>query len=1521
MQGLSVNYKESQKEAANLFNLCLKLLHQLKLPVRGSKEDIELRAELKLTDEDAEFLAAWLGKLILFTATQPNSSRSPGLSAGDCEFLQLYGKADIWRPVMPGALNLTETKVVAAKFLLSGAFTEKERFMPALFASADTNSRLSDIGHNMLKRALPAVSLEDRDLIEELYSAYLGTTGDRSRAPVRPPLQGKILGLFCKSTVATTFFSRIVRIVKEGLSQQSPDASGPSDTSRQGLEASKLRGQVFNFTNWVARMSDTTAIAEIAPQLVGDLRNYIEQQGWPRIDDDLRGSASELSSRGYGYESIGLLAKAYPRELLLDPNLDLLRWFFRSLGGDASGKEISISIEQAMDSILGAFAKSLDPEIEEPLVNLLLHYTTVKVDDRDASDTLVIRSTLFMAVRFANRCLPYRNPHARWMDLVALSGGLGERNEVLEEGRKGLDPYWYKNLNPIEVLDESMDVAEVQEHPRYQMPEFDTVVDLTFGDQSGTDSLGQAYAAAVEFCRSLLLHQALTIGNQAPAVDVDWSKNLNALVKDDETTRETIKTYLFHRYGGQAKLQNPLSKLIGAAFTGFVTESLGNRANSGQCLLDLCALGPDEILDGQSARLSELQGSIFSNQHSIRSTSSRVFGLLASRTASPSTSKHAMLKQFSMAAQKWKEAVGSGVHGAHGSILAMAFYFSREALTSQAATMPVERNEFVELVLEILDEGKDKDIVESAIIAIGQLCLFGLLTPEKMPSGQTVSHLISRLTEEAKKGNENAVLCLGYLAVQSAEEESEGSSLKAIIKALYSLHEQRQPELQFAVGSALSCAAVCWDSKFLVGALDISTTLPKTAGRTITLKSILEKVLKDCKQTKPSLRQASVIWLLSLVQYCGHLEDIHGQLRSCQQAFKGFLSDRESLNQEAASRGLTLVYEKGDKNVKDDLIRDLVGSFTGTSSNLAGSVDPETQLFEAGAFPTDKGSVTTYKDIVTLASEVGDPSLVYRFMSLASNSAIWSSRAAFGRFGLSRILSDSSVDGYLAKNPKLYPVLYRYRFDPNTGVKAAMNDIWAALVKDSKATIDAHFDRILEDLLKNILAKEWRVRQACCAAIADLLPGRRLATYEKDLTRIWSLTFKVCDDIKESVRAAAMALARVLTGILTRSLEGGETSMSTANTMLKEVLPFLLGPSGLESSAKDVQTFALVTLLDIIKKASGKTLRPFIADLIGHLIALLSSVEPEAVNYLHLNADKYGMTQQQIDDARLSSVKTSPMMDAIERCLDMLDEQSMKDLEPVLANASKVVIGLPSKVGLSRVLVSLSTRHNFVFKPYADGFVRLLQKQLLDRNDTISTSAATACGYLSRVASDGEILKLVEYSKKLYFDSEDDRQRTISGEIVLAFANYATDRLVALASSVLPFAFLAMHDTYEPAKELFKAAWDDNVGGSRAVLLYLQEIISLCSTQFDSPRWSIKHASAFAIADVVTAAGPEISSTDAFVIWPALEKAMEGKTWNGKEKVLKAFISFAKNSRIMESDEAAASQMEVGSSSHPLCNC
>lgn len=120
----------------------------------------------------------------------------------------------------------------------------------------------------------------------------------------------------------------------------------------------------------------------------------------------------------------------------------------------------------------------------------------------------------------------------------------------------------------------------------------------------------------------------------------------------------------------------------------------------------------------------------------------------------------------------------------------------------------------------------------------------------------------------------------------------------------------------------------------------------------------------------------------------------------------------------------------------------------------------------------------------------------------------------------------------------------------------------------------------------------------------------------------------------------------------------------------------------------------------------------------------------------------------------------------------------------------------------------------------------------------------------------------------------------------------STDRFSTLAAEFLPLTFIAKHDSHDHVKELFQNTWSENVGGSRAVLLYLQEILQLATQNLDSPRWAIKHASALAVADTVSALGSDVGPANAKLVWPALEKALSGKTWDGKETVLKAFVEF-----------------------------
>jgi proteasome component ECM29 len=405
---------------ATVFNLFLRLLPRLRLPPRGSKEDTELRSKLGLDDhvDDAEFVCSWFSKLMLLTinrsghAEGPTRSLPPGLTYEQYDFLTLNGKVETWDPDSNEGLSLTETKVIVLSFLASGAFTDLERFMTALFAAAEPNSRISTVGEDILKRT--TVSIENEELVKTLYDVYQTS---------RPALQTRILSLLSKSIVATTFPQKIFSLVQESIQNTNAESQ-----ALKGLEAFKLRISMFNFLNWVARVGSVNDLKQVAPALVSFLRGYIEKQGWPVPIDH---SADQASLRALAYETLGFMAKTVP-EIARESDLNLVRWLFRSLTEERSSDSIFISVEGALASLLNAFAGPLDPVIKEGLRSLLLKYMVQLEDDN------VVRSARFTAVRWANRSLEYSDVVARWIDILALGGHSNERGDVVEEGSKGL---------------------------------------------------------------------------------------------------------------------------------------------------------------------------------------------------------------------------------------------------------------------------------------------------------------------------------------------------------------------------------------------------------------------------------------------------------------------------------------------------------------------------------------------------------------------------------------------------------------------------------------------------------------------------------------------------------------------------------------------------------------------------------------------------------------------------------------------------------------------------------------------------------------------------------------------------------------------------------------------------------------------------------------------------------------------------------------------------------------------------
>lgn len=513
-----------------------------------------------------------------------------------------------------------------------------------------------------------------------------------------------------------------------------------------------------------------------------------------------------------------------------------------------------------------------------------------------------------------------------------------------------------------------------------------------FGNFSGTRI--NAFPAAINYCRRILLLRALENTETPLGIDADWERQLDVLFRSDKASRKAMKDHIM------SVDQDALYTYISAAFEGMLRNDGNGLGECGKCFVEIASIAPKDVIGRLAERSIELLPCIRSNNVATRFLAAQAIGILAPHPDRDEVSLKKLIETLMTDVQLWSTAVGADANKVHGSILALGYVLSRSSYYGRSSFIQGEIvGEVLTQFLSIIEGVKDASTREAVLNAIGQTSASGVLTTEVIEkSTLKIDGLIKLLLAEAKKGNEKAMATLGRLSITFDEPDTstEDSPFHTIIKGLYDLYELKQPEIHFTIGEALSCVGACWDSEVLQISLDVDAGYIGRPKRSHTFEKILEKLLQDCKTTKPSLKKASGIWLFCLIQYSGHLEQIQARLRECQAAFMGLLSAREEIVQETASRGLSLVYEQGDKELRERLVKDLVASFTGTSTQI--KVHEETELFEPGALPTGEGkSITSYKDIVSLANEVGDQSLVYKFMSLATNAATWSTRAAFGR--------------------------------------------------------------------------------------------------------------------------------------------------------------------------------------------------------------------------------------------------------------------------------------------------------------------------------------------------------------------------------------------------------------------------------------------------------------------------------------------------------------------------------------------
>lgn len=473
--------------------------------------------------------------------------------------------------------------------------------------------------------------------------------------------------------------------------------------------------------------------------------------------------------------------------------------------------------------------------------------------------------------------------------------------------------------------------------------------------------------------------------------------------------------------------------------------------------------------------------------------------------------------------------------------------------------------------------------------------------------------------------------------------------------------------------------------------------------------------------------------------------------------------------------------------------------------------------------------------------------------------------------------------------PTLVPKLYRYSFDPNLKVAESMKSIWNALIPNQKQTIDEYYDVIMKDVLNGMGDRLWRTRESSCNCTLDLLQRREISTLRPYLEQLWMMAFRAMDDIKESVRQAAYNMSKTLTNICVRNCDPSVASAQEGAQIMLIVVPYMLN-KGLMTSAEDVRKFSLATILQICKTA-GKFLKPHVADIAFTLLEAMSSLEPQMMNYLSFHVDKYQISQSQLETSRMAQARMGPVMEAVNICVDHIDEENIKVVTPRLTQIIRKGVGLATRAGCAAFVVMLVVKSPHSLREdssHADAIMKSLSGTINDRSVPLQKSFASACGYLAKMCSSMTMEKFIVHVRGMYCDKTELESRLGATLIFSEISKHSPDVFKQFESDILPIAFLGTHDADETVKKVWSEVWEANISRpSTAVKMFAKEIVELVTSSLKSQSWPIKTQAALTISAMSTLLGADMHD-EMQLLFPLFQEALQGRTWAGKEIVLNA---------------------------------
>ncbi|KAI8319962.1 ARM repeat-containing protein [Martensiomyces pterosporus] len=1457
------------------------------------------------------------------------------------------------------------------------------RFLALLCSSCDPYfPPVASRGEDSLKRLRP-FDYESASFVSAIFDMFLGSTpetaAEKKRSPAPIAVRLKLVSYLNRSAKAAASFPQWLRVIFESLF-----GTGTS---------SKLRRHGMMFMQWVIRMAPQDQINRAAPILMQGIRKILAEgtaaNSNGRLDEDI--------IRGSAFVAWGTLGKRAPS--LVSGDLTHLRAMFDAFNTESAN--VRLSIQEALLAMLPAYhAEHTSSQAQADILVLLKDQLSNPV-----------RQARYCALRYAISAFPFSRMDARWICLLGMADSEREIHALAQSGLSIPPSMLCEDRDKLPELTDAIHFL----HARMQEVSNETsgLVYSASGRLNAANA--QVYGGIIDFGRSLLLVNGILHQKERnPELVVDVL-DLESINESKELSTELQRDSMRMGLSSLATSSSSSSSVL-KEWTDVVSFSLASThlseatvlSKSLVCLVELMSLGPQDIslaffdqrqvfislvgVRNPEAQLRAVQAlaivyaiKLYSDGNSngkLRQEfwNGEVVNLLSELLVAVKEPVHPNSldkKQGSILA------LGHIVHGLRVAQLALNRTWAGLGL-GPVGDMACDAQEALLEAARCASKSSTHPMVASALCtAIGEIGKAGAIV---VGTGNAGNEAMAAVTDIIRHTNEAKVQDAAFRSLANVAMGDAGlaAQLVEFLQKSASGINKKQLDAHFRIGEALAMALGRFKCSLVklgwIFPLDPSLVygqdgLGANAGATDSLLGLV--VGKMVKSTNPQERQAATVWTLSLVQFCPKLEQLNPWLSRLHTCLCSLLTDRDEFTQEVASKTLGLVYDMGDASLKEDLVYSLMSLFGGSSgsdkrqgagnANQRGSGTPSVhqslqqqiqsdqpllEHAELGQTPDGHAVNSTYKSILSLASDMQNPSLVYQFMQLASHTAVWNSRRG-AAYGFASVIERAreSMRPYMKS---IVPKLYRYTFDPSPQTRAAMTSIWRALLgsgspaesmptpaagaeadadassgsasseaqgptawaKSGTSVVETFWDPIIEECLASMGQREWRVRESGCSALAGTIPGASPELVVPYLERIWQMAFRALDDIKGSVREsglkACQALATATVAWCTPRAPRERERDKRAQSVLSIVVPFLVD-KGVVSDAEDVRGFSLGLLLKLCK-ASGSYLTAFAPSIAERLLESLSNMEPQAANYLTFHADAHNISQEQLESARLSAVKASPIMQGIELALEQLSTESMNELVPRLQNLIRRGVGLPTRAGCARIVVTLCVKNPEMIRPHASALVKAISGVLTENSALQRQAWAAAIGYMAPMLTPNMFRNLLKHLEKVYFDKYETDLRSVAGLVLEQLAQRCPERLRENVSGpgTISFVIFGSWDAQESVRESFRNAWQEYALGSggRLVEAHLADLLERPVKSIADDRWHCRVQGANAIADVAgmleravrggNRGGQALAGTHdpavaairqlvGLTLQP-LTAAFQGRVWPGREHVLGCLV-------------------------------